>query len=153
MVEAVDFSPNGQWLVSGGSDGALKLWDFKEGRELTELIQANEDAEFTHSIQFSPDGQRLAIGTSKRVRLLEFGNGYRLRSNRSLKSHMDTSSPSRSAVTAVAGVRELRYDREAMGRQQRARDPDAPGSHELGERRGLQPLREMDRLRRSRRSP
>ena len=55
----VRFSPDGKTLATASTDGALKLWDVKEGKELTSL------ASFTFNLQcvaFSRDGARIVAG-------------------------------------------------------------------------------------------
>jgi WD40 repeat protein len=35
VVQRITFSPDGKRLISGGVDGAIKLWDIFSGQELT----------------------------------------------------------------------------------------------------------------------
>jgi WD40 repeat protein len=58
-VPALAYSPDGQWLATGGTDGGVRLWDAESGKEnhspggLRGPVAA---------IAFSPDGSRLAAG-------------------------------------------------------------------------------------------
>jgi len=56
-VEALAFSPDGQMLASGGSDGTIKLWWVRDGQELRTL-PAHYHA--LTSLAFTPDGKILA---------------------------------------------------------------------------------------------
>ena len=56
-VTAVAFSPNDELLLSGSSNGLLKLWERKSGSELRQL-QGHRDR--ISSIAFSPDGRTVA---------------------------------------------------------------------------------------------
>ena len=56
-VYTVAFSPNGQFLASGGDDNAVTLWDIAEQREREVFI---EHGDSVMSVAFSPDGQLLA---------------------------------------------------------------------------------------------
>ncbi|NES04174.1 MAG: hypothetical protein F6K22_15835 [Okeania sp. SIO2F4] len=60
QVNSIDFSPDGQILVSGSTDGILRVWHF-DGTLLKSLDthQAN-----VLSVKFSPDGQMLASAGS-----------------------------------------------------------------------------------------
>ena len=53
---AVDFSPDGQMLVTGGSTGALKLWKI-DGTEITTLTGHEGNV---WGVVFSPDDKQIA---------------------------------------------------------------------------------------------
>jgi WD40 repeat protein len=55
-VNSLAFSPNGQWLISGSSDGTARVWDVKTGREITRVGHL----ERVNLVAFSPDGKRAA---------------------------------------------------------------------------------------------
>jgi WD40 repeat protein len=57
VVRSVDFSPDGERLVSGGADHAVRVWDWVMGRELMNLPNIKYNA---HDAAFSPDGRFLA---------------------------------------------------------------------------------------------
>jgi WD40 repeat protein/serine/threonine protein kinase len=57
MVLSVAFSPDGQRLAAGCSDGSVKMWDLHAGTELTEW-KAHPGP--VACVAFSPNGQRLA---------------------------------------------------------------------------------------------
>ncbi|MBT9311407.1 hypothetical protein IXB28_04250, partial [Leptothoe kymatousa TAU-MAC 1615] len=58
-VSSVSFSPDGQTIASGSSDGTVKLWD-RSGRELQTL---EGHTGWVLSVSFSPDGQTIASGS------------------------------------------------------------------------------------------
>ncbi|KKO98596.1 hypothetical protein THAR02_09295 [Trichoderma harzianum] len=62
LVNSVVFSPDGQRLASGSSDGTIKIWDVNSGS-----CQTLECYNSVLSIIFSPDGQQLASGLSDGV--------------------------------------------------------------------------------------
>ena len=55
-VLAIDWSPDGKRLASGGLDKALRLWDTSNGKNVIVLKQKNG----INAVKWSPQGQRLA---------------------------------------------------------------------------------------------
>ncbi|MCU0534180.1 MAG: WD40 repeat domain-containing protein [Hydrococcus sp. Prado102] len=60
-VNAATISPNGQWLVSGGSDGKIKLWNPRTG-DLLRTLKGHTDA--INAIAISPDGELAIAGSA-----------------------------------------------------------------------------------------
>lgn len=59
-VRCVDLSPDGRWVVTGGSDRRLKLWAWADGKPAakpTHDIEAH--AGWVEGVGFAPDGTRL----------------------------------------------------------------------------------------------
>ena len=52
----MDFSPDGQHIVSGGEDKTVRLWD-QEGKPIVQPLQGH--AELVTKVMFSPDGKRI----------------------------------------------------------------------------------------------
>lgn len=57
-INAVAFSPDGSWLVSGGDDSTLRVWNVLTGR----LAVARQSDAAVQSLAFSPDGKFLYTG-------------------------------------------------------------------------------------------
>jgi WD40 repeat protein/tRNA A-37 threonylcarbamoyl transferase component Bud32 len=58
-VNGVALSPDGDRVVSGSGDGALRVWDTKSGRQLLSFHGHDGGAD---CVAFSPDGRRLLSG-------------------------------------------------------------------------------------------
>jgi eukaryotic-like serine/threonine-protein kinase len=56
-ISGLMFSPKGDLLASGGFDGKVKLWNWKDQRSAGEL----EIGDQVQAVAFSPDGRRLAV--------------------------------------------------------------------------------------------
>lgn len=59
-VMCVAYSPDGKYIISGGKDNAIKIWDVKTGLEIR-TITGHSD--FVTSIAFSPDGKHIVSGS------------------------------------------------------------------------------------------
>jgi WD40 repeat protein len=73
-VMALDFSPDGKQLATGGGEptrgGEIKLWDVSDGKLLQAFTNVHSDAVF--ALDFSPDGKYLASGAAdKFVRVID----------------------------------------------------------------------------------
>ncbi|KAA0212928.1 hypothetical protein EDM80_08785 [bacterium] len=59
LITCVAFSPDGQWLASGGGDKCVALWRVSDGALLHRLSGHQEEVS---ALAFSPDGKYLASG-------------------------------------------------------------------------------------------
>jgi serine/threonine protein kinase len=71
-VNSVAFSPDGQLLTSGSSDGSIKLWHLRDGVEVTTLGGRRWFYRLFNSVTavaLSSDGQTLASGINRNIKL------------------------------------------------------------------------------------
>jgi WD40 repeat protein/uncharacterized caspase-like protein len=59
-VRALEFLPNGQFFLSGGEDGLVKLWETASGRELYTFD--HHGGAYVNAIAVSADGRRMVSG-------------------------------------------------------------------------------------------
>lgn len=62
-VSVLDFSPDGRWLVSGGADQTVRVWDLAHAAPLVAPTVLQGHPGGVHAIAFSPDGHWLATGS------------------------------------------------------------------------------------------
>ena len=82
-VLAVAFSPDGRWLVSGTTEGEIRMWDVATGEALTVFSELTEPMEQEHlrhisALAFSPDRALLAAGTPTQLHLWDVRTGHKL---------------------------------------------------------------------------
>jgi WD40 repeat protein len=79
-VRAVAFSPDGKWVLSGGVDGTVRLWDPATG-ELERTFRGHDRP--VARVRFAPDGKRaLSAGDDGTVRSWDLAGGKELRAVR-----------------------------------------------------------------------
>ena len=80
MILAAAFSPDGRWLVSGTTEGDIRMWDVATGEVLTVFAEPTEQKNLGHisAVAFSPDRALLAAGTHTQLHLWDVRTGHKL---------------------------------------------------------------------------
>lgn len=60
-IEAVAVDPRGRTMVTGGSDGIVRVWDLRQG-QVASMLEGHPGA--IRGLSYSPDGQRLASSSA-----------------------------------------------------------------------------------------
>ena len=74
-IRALGFSPDGKELVSGTMGGHVQIWDVETGVELSSFFEEKPPKDYSYSepilnFAFTSDGSLLAVGSTKRVRMI-----------------------------------------------------------------------------------
>ncbi len=79
-VLAVAFSPDGRWLVSGTTEGEIRMWDVATGEALAVFAEPTEQENLGHisAVAFSPDRALLAAGTPSQLHLWDVRTGHKI---------------------------------------------------------------------------
>ena len=77
---ALAFSPDGRWLVSGTTEGHIRMWDVATGEALAVFAEPTEQKNLGHisALAFSPDRALLAAGTPSQLHLWDVRTGYKI---------------------------------------------------------------------------
>ena len=103
-VLTVAFSPSGNTLASGGSDGTVRGWNVRSGT-LFETIEGHGGS--VRSVRFSPDGSTLAsAGADKLIRLWDVWNADLKRTLVGHSEPVDTVAFSPHGLTIASGSRD-----------------------------------------------
>jgi len=98
------FSTDGQRLLSGGTDGSVRLWDLASGQELSRC-QGHRNKVI--SVSLSPDGRRALSGSYDRtVRLWDLASGRQVCVCRGHTDIVDSVAFSADGHTALSGSRD-----------------------------------------------
>ncbi len=74
VVTSAAFSPNGRYVVTGGTDGTVRVWDWRAGQPPVEMRVA--DGGELSAVAFDPSGRLVLIaGPGNAVRLWEWDAG------------------------------------------------------------------------------
>ena len=70
-VRSLAFVPNSSFLVTGGDDNKVKLWQLPLPRQsgVTRLVWAKDTYDWIHAIAVSPDGKTIACGDGNKITL------------------------------------------------------------------------------------
>ena len=68
MVHSASFSPDGQFVMTCGEDGAARLWDVVTGKPLGLSVYRRYAA---YMAAFRPDGQEIVIGRNKSMQFVQ----------------------------------------------------------------------------------
>lgn len=78
-VAALAVSPDGKFILSGGSDSNAILWDAASGRELRRFAGHKATLDGIEAVGFTPDGKRCLTGGSSLVIVWDLATGARVR--------------------------------------------------------------------------
>jgi len=107
-VLAIDFSPDGKLIATGGGEpsrsGEVKVWDVATGNLIRSLDTLHSDTVF--ALRFSPDGTKLAtVAADKFLKVINVADGKELKSFEGHTNHVlavDWKSDGKQLVTAGA---------------------------------------------------
>ena len=79
-ILALAFSPDGRWLVSGTTEGHIRMWDVATGEALAVFSEPTEQKNLGHisAVAFSPDRALLAAGTKSQLHLWDVRTGHKI---------------------------------------------------------------------------
>ena len=73
------FSPDGRWLVSGTTEGEIRMWDVATGEALVVFAEPTEQGNLGRisAVAFSPDRALLAAATQNQIHLWDVRTGHK----------------------------------------------------------------------------
>jgi WD40 repeat protein/transcriptional regulator with XRE-family HTH domain len=78
MTETVAFSPDGQFVATGGDDGTLRLWSVRDPARPKLLAIRRDSGTYVFDVGFSPDGKVIAAASADNLtRLWDVANPAR----------------------------------------------------------------------------
>jgi len=75
-INSLALSPNAKWLVSGGDDKVLRIYDYKTRTEIRTLDKDHGHKDIIRAIAISPDNQLLISGSNdKTIKIWDLNSG------------------------------------------------------------------------------
>lgn len=112
-VLCLTFSPDGRWLLSGCSDGRIRVWD-TESREVVGTWEGHAGA--VQALRFHPDGTRVvSVGRDPVGRVWEFPSGLELGRIRGLRGFTSDAAWSGDEVLTAGGDRAVERWKPSVG--------------------------------------
>lgn len=73
-AKSIAFSPDGMWLVGGYNtrENYLTIWNLQTGEQEREILLGKGHYYYPKSFAFTPDGQKLAVGTNDGALVFDF---------------------------------------------------------------------------------
>jgi WD40 repeat protein len=90
FIYAINFSPDGRWLVTGSKDTDVKLWDLTDAGEVRldgREVLLNRHSATVQAVTFSDDGRWLATGSDDGIAYLWDLGGPRTIPDKLLRGH------------------------------------------------------------------
>lgn len=118
-VESIAISPDGQILVSGNSDGTIKVWNLSQGLEIR-TIQGHRYK--VVSIAISPDGQTLVSCSESEIKAWNLATGEEIFTIKSRFTFVESIAISPDGQTLVSGGRDIKVWNLSTGEEIRTID-------------------------------
>ncbi|MFC2155862.1 tetratricopeptide repeat protein [Acidobacteriota bacterium] len=87
FIQAVSFSPDGQYIAAAGKE-TVKLWDISKQKEIASFVPLT-DKQTIRSVRYSPDGQYLSACGTKEITIWETSGGTVVASLKETAQHMN----------------------------------------------------------------
>lgn len=107
-VDSLAFSPEGDWLASGSTNGRIELWNLQDGRYLSTTINAGGYSIVFKNLAFNPDGKTLASANNyQHIKIWSIPEGWLLSTMQGHHQEIKTLAFSPDGLRLATGHREV----------------------------------------------